>query len=151
MKVNCHSHRCITETLLNKKHRLTKFLPKSLDTNTECNILFFSALTQALVYAPVISRLDYYNVIVSGLPRRHQLQIVQNSTGTIIISNKSPKNITPVLLPLYWLLILQCIQYKILLLISKALRDLAFTISLSSPPFPSLELTTASHQTTRLY
>lgn len=121
-----------------------------MDTNTECNVLFFSALAQALVYAPVISRLDYYNVIVSPFPRRHQLQIVQNSTGTIIISNKSHKNITPVLLPLYWLLILQYVQYKILL-ISKALRDLAYTISLRSPPPPFLELTTASHQPTRLY
>ncbi len=76
---------------------------------------------EKLVYAFMISRLDYCNALLGGCPASsiNKLQIVQ---ARVVTRSRKYDHITPILqsLPIKF-----CISYKILLLAYKALNDLA--------------------------
>ncbi len=71
-----------------------------------------------LVNALVISRLDYANSILYGLPKYEldKLQRVQNAAARLITGKKKSDHITPVLKDLHWLPIKYRINFKIMLL-----------------------------------
>ncbi len=52
-----------------------------------------------------------------------QVQWVQNSAAVCLIGAKQWEHITPVLKNLYWLPITRCVEYKILVLVYKALNS----------------------------
>ena len=80
-----------------------------------------------LVNALVISRLDYANSILYGLPKYEldKLQRVQNAAARLITGKKKSDHITPVLKELHWLPIKYRINFKIILLVYKSLDNLA--------------------------
>ena len=83
--------------------------------------------TKTLVHALVISRLDYGNALLHGLPNStiNRLQRVQNVAARMITRTKRRDHITPVLCNLHWLPIERRVQYKVSLFVFRALNNLA--------------------------
>ncbi|XP_068191806.1 uncharacterized protein [Antennarius striatus] len=84
---------------------------------------------EILIHAFVSSRLDYCNVLLSGLPRSRTrgLQMVQNTAARILTKTRKFDHITPVLAALHWLPIHVRSDFKVLLLTYKSLNGLAPT------------------------
>ena len=78
-----------------------------------------TAACRTIVHALVMSRLDYCNAILYGLPDAQllKLQLVQNSAARQVTGTRIWEHITPVLFALHWLPIRQRIQFKLLLLV----------------------------------
>jgi len=74
-------------------------------------------ITKHLVTALVLSRLDYCNAVLAGLPEStiRQLQRVKNVTARLTTDTKPSGHITPVLMHLHWLPIKSRIPYKLCL------------------------------------
>ena len=91
-----------------------------------CKYLDNSA-TEKLVHAFVTSKLDINNSLLHGLPDNllSRLQRVQNAAARLTVKLPKLSHITPVLKDLHWLPIKRRIQYKILLIVFKALNNLA--------------------------
>jgi len=68
-----------------------------------------------LVLATVISRLDYCNATLAGLPQATiaPLQRVQNSAARLIFQLSSREHVTPCLLQLHWLPVRWRVQFKL--------------------------------------
>ncbi len=82
---------------------------------------------EKLVHAFMTSRLDYCNALLGGCPAPslNKLQIVQNAAARVLTRSGKYDHITPILQSLHWLPIKFWISYNILLLVYKALNDLA--------------------------
>ena len=100
--------------------------------------------TKTLVHALIISRLDYCNIVLYGLPGAliGRLQRLQNHAARLISGKAMHDHITPVLQALHWLPIEHRITYKVLLLAFKSLHGLALTYlnDLLLPYIPSRTL-----------
>ena len=70
----------------------------------------------AITVSLIMSRLDYCNSALGGLPANqlNHLQKIQNAAACIVTRTKSREHITPVLQSLHWLPITKQIEYKIL-------------------------------------
>jgi hypothetical protein len=75
-------------------------------------------VTKRLVSALVLSRLDYCNSTLAGLPQTtlSPLQRVQNAAARLIADAKPRDHITPVMKDLHWLPVTFRIKYKLCLL-----------------------------------
>lgn len=78
-----------------------------------------------IVHAYVISRLDYCNVLLYGLPDTtlQILQRVQNYAARMIVRLGKDEHVTPVLHDLHWLPIKMRVHFKVLLYTYKGLND----------------------------
>ncbi|KAI4899640.1 hypothetical protein NFI96_008091 [Prochilodus magdalenae] len=78
--------------------------------------------TQLLVQSLVISRLDYCNSLLAGLPLRaiRPLQLVQNTAAHLIFNLPKFTHVTPLLRSLHWLPVVARIRFKTLMLAYKA-------------------------------
>ena len=74
--------------------------------------------TRQIVQSLVISRLDYCNTLLQGLPKYQlaRLQRVQNAAARVIACILRHEHISEIRMQLHWLPIQQIITYKILLL-----------------------------------
>ena len=70
--------------------------------------------TVQLMCSLVLSRLDYCNATLAGLPATHiaRLQRIQNNAARLVLQ-KSKRHVTPPLKQLHWLLIQTRIDYKL--------------------------------------
>jgi hypothetical protein len=80
-----------------------------------------------LIYATVVSRMDYANSLLIGLPEvtLKPLTRIQNYAARLISKTHQTDHITPVLIDLHWLPIVFRIKFKILLLTFKCIHGLA--------------------------
>ena len=85
--------------------------------------------TEQLVHAFITSKLDLNNSLLYGLPDNllQRLQAVQNAAARMVVRLPKHSHITPVLCELHWLPVSQRITFKVLLMIFKALNNLAPT------------------------
>ena len=82
---------------------------------------------QSLVVSLVLSRLDYGNAALAGLPTRElsRLQSVQNAGARLIFSANKYDHVSLLLRDLHWLRTPQRIDYKIAVLVYRCLHGLA--------------------------
>ena len=82
---------------------------------------------ETLIHAFVSSRLDYCNILFSGLPNSSlkSVQLVQNAAARIRTKTRKFDHITPILSSLHWLPIQARSDIKVLLLTYKTLHGLA--------------------------
>ena len=92
-----------------------------------CHIQYSQADTERIVHAFVLSKLDYCNSLLYGLPSREieKLQRLQNTAARLTVCTKKTDHITPVLKKLHWLPVNDRITFKLLLLTYKSLNGVA--------------------------
>ena len=83
--------------------------------------------TASPVNATVLTRLDYFNSVYTGLPQKamHKLQLAQDSAAILISQTSRHHYITPILIELNWLTIIKRCQYNLLVLTFKVLHSQA--------------------------
>ena len=83
--------------------------------------------TEAIVHASITSCLDYCNSLLHGTTKTDisKLQRVQNSAACLITGGRKYDHVTPMLKHLHWLPVHLRIEFKVLLLVYKALHGKA--------------------------
>ena len=106
--------------------------------------------TQLLVQALVLSRLDYCNALLAGLPACtiKPLQLIQNAAARVVFNEPKTAHVTPLLIRLHWLPVAACIKFKVLMLAYKTTTGTAPTYlsSLVQSYAPSRSLRSASER-----
>jgi len=85
------------------------------------------ATFHSLVVALVLSRLDYGNSMLVGLPIHlvSRLQSVQNAAERLICRLRRFDRVTDGLVSLHWLYVSKCVVYKITVLTFKVMHEIA--------------------------
>ncbi len=75
--------------------------------------------TQLLVQALVLSRLDYCNALLAGLPASSiiPLQLIQNAAARLIFNEPKRMHVTPLFINLHWQPIAARIKFKALMFV----------------------------------
>ncbi len=105
---------------------------------------------QLLVQALVISRLDYCNALLAGLPSNtiKPLQMIQNAAARLVFNEPKRAHVTPLFVSLHWLPVAARIQFKTLMLAYRTTTDPApsYFHSLLRTYIPSRSLRSASER-----
>ena len=91
---------------------------------------------KALVTSLVLSKLDYCNSVMVGLPKTltRRLQSIDNAAAKLVMRKHKYDHITPILSELHWLGIERRIEFKVALLVFKCLKEMA-------PPYLASKVT----------
>ncbi len=99
---------------------------------------------------PVISRLDYCNALLAGLPSNtiKPLQMIQNAAARLVFNEPKRAHVTPLFVSLHWLPVAARIQFKTLMLAYRTTTGSAPTYfhSLLRIYIPSRSLRSASER-----
>ncbi len=105
---------------------------------------------QLLVQALVISRLDYCNALLAGLPSNtiKPLQMIQNAAARLVFNEPKRAHVTPLFVSLHWLPVAARIKFKTLMLAYRTTTGSAPTYfhSLLRIYIPSRSLRSASER-----
>ncbi len=79
--------------------------------------LFVWIPTSSSVQALVLSRLDYCNALLAGLPACtiKPLQLIQNAAARVVFNEPKKAHVTPLFIRLHWLPIAARIKFKVLM------------------------------------
>ncbi len=106
--------------------------------------------TQLLVQALVLSRLDYCNALLAGLPTNSikPLQLIQNAAARLIFNEPKRTHVTPLFINLHWLPIAARIKFKALMFAYKTTSGSAplYLNSVLQTYVPSRSLRSASER-----
>ncbi len=106
--------------------------------------------TQLLVQALVLSRLDYCNALLAGLPANSikPLQLIQNAVERLIFNELKRTHITPLFINLHWLPIAARLKFKALMFANKTTSGSAplYLNSVLQTYVPSRSLDSASER-----
>ena len=82
---------------------------------------------QSLVMLLVLTRLDYCNSTIYGLPavQLNRLQAVQNASARLVYNIRRSDHVTDALICLHWLRIPERIRFKIAVLVYRTLHGLS--------------------------
>ena len=114
------------------------------------------AACEPLVHSLVPSRIDYGNDVLYGISDRllHCLEMVQRSAAIVVlrIRRGDRRSMTAVLQQLHWLPVNYRIEYKLLVLVFRALHDRtpAYLASLITPYVPRRALRSADRALLKL-
>ena len=101
-------------------------------------------LFETVIHAFISSRIDYCNALYSGISKRNilRLQLIQNTAARLLTHTRRSDHITPVLAALHWLPVSFRIDFKILLLVFKALNGQApaYILEMLTPYEPDRSL-----------
>ena len=86
-----------------------------------------TAVTKTLVTSLILSRMDYCNILLVGLPKYklEKIQKIQNHAARLITQGRKSDHITPILKDLHWLPVEYRIQYKLAVTCFKCLNQMA--------------------------
>ncbi len=86
-------------------------------TKTARSCRFSEHASQLLVQALVLTRLDYCNALLAGLPASSikLLQLIQNAAARLIFNKPKKTRVTPLFINLHWLQIAARIKFKALM------------------------------------
>ncbi len=111
---------------------------------------FLSEHATQLVQALVLSRLDYCNALLAGLPASSikPLQLIQNAAARLIFNEPKRMHVTPLFINLHWLPIAACIKFKALMFAYRTTSGsaLLYLNSLLQTYMPSRSLHSASER-----
>ena len=103
---------------------------------------------QLLIQASVISKLDYCNSLLTGLPAcaLKPLQMIQNAAARLVFNQPKFSHVTPLLRSLHWLPVIARTEYKTLMLAYKATKGMApsYLQNMIQPYKPSRSLRSAN-------
>ncbi len=106
--------------------------------------------TQLLVQDLVLSRLDYCNALLAGLPASSikPLQLIQNAAARLIFNEPKRMHVTPLFVNLHWLPIAARIKFKALMFAYRTTSGSAplYLNSLLQTYMPSRSLRSASER-----
>ncbi len=106
--------------------------------------------TQLLVQALVLSRLDYCNALLAGLPASSikPLQLIQSAAARLIFYEPKRTHVTPLFINLHWLPIAARIKFKALMFAHRTTSGSAplYLNSLLQTYMPSRSLRSASER-----
>ncbi len=106
--------------------------------------------TQLLVQALVLSRLDYCNAVLAGLPANSikPLPLIQNAAARLIFNEPKRTHVTPLFINLHWLPIAARIKFKALMFAYKTTSGSAplYLNSVLQTYVPSRSLRSASER-----
>ncbi len=132
------------------------FLCKEIKNNNLLNHLsppsyvFSHFGAQLLVQAIVISRLDYCNAPLAGLPSCtiKPLQMIQKAAARLVFSEHKRAHVTPLFISLHWLSVVARIKFKTLMLTYRTATGSApsYFHSLMTIYIPSRSLRSASER-----
>ncbi len=99
-----------TVTLLPKQ-------PETLELWLMISWISQTTLLKLLVQALVLSRLDYCNALLAGLPASSikPLQLIQNAAARLIFNEPKTTHVIPLFINSHWLPIAACIKFKALM------------------------------------
>ena len=82
-------------------------------------------ITRTLIVSLVLSRIDYCNSLLAGLPDKciSQIQSIQNYAVRVIYKKRRSDRTSPLLKELHWLPVNKRIQYKILITVFHCLNN----------------------------
>ncbi|XP_067282595.1 uncharacterized protein [Pseudorasbora parva] len=105
---------------------------------------------QLLVQALVLSRLDYCNALLAGLPACtiKPLQLIQNAAARVVFNEPKRAHVTPLFIKLHWLPMAARIKFKALVIAYKTTSGSApiYLNSLVQTYTPSRSLRSASER-----
>ncbi|KAK3542847.1 hypothetical protein QTP70_005445, partial [Hemibagrus guttatus] len=95
---------------------------RAADNSRRIRPFLSTQATQVLVQSLVISRLDYCNSLLAGLPLNaiRPLQMIQNAAARLVFNLPKFSHTTPLLRSLHWLPVAARIRFKTLMLAYKA-------------------------------
>ena len=107
--------------------QLSKSIYFQLKTIGSVRNYLTKAAAKTLVTTLILSKLDYCNAILSGLPaeKLSKLQVLQNQAAKLITKQKKSVHVTPILKELHWLPVKERIKYKTAVFCFKCLNDTA--------------------------